>query len=1612
MILKNRRILFPIFLLILLIFSLSAVSAEDLNNSIDTNSSLDSTLNNNFTSSAYVLSDSNSSYYEYTSHDEKSEYKGISSEIQNLSEIDSEDYDIYFNASASVDGNGSKDNPYKYFSHEINGKKVFLADGTYNLGNTLTIRSNTTITGESNNVIINAYNRYGFSINELGTLYLNNLTLDKFSVTVYRNLIANNVIFSNSTYGTGSLDNTFGGFIYGAKAQYSYYNPNVSLKNCSFINAKASYGASIYLADGTLDIYDSVFMNSTSYIYGGAIAVYNTVVTISNTLFNNTVSLDDAGGAIYALSSTLKCNYNNFTNCNANFGGAISALSSKVNIDNCNFINNTVKYEGGAIFDIFSPITVSNSKFNTNKVMNGGALFVDNGTSFKVTSTEFNYNDAYGIGSAIFSNGNPSFIMVDTTFANNYDDDVSNNVYNQSFWPLYYGGSNATVIVNDNKKYNGTLPSKYNLVEHGYVTPVKNQLEGGSCWAFSALAALESSILKANNQTYDFSEENMKNLAVYYSEYGLMFVGGSTKLLPNEGGLTSMSVGYLVSWQGPINESLDIYDDYSYVSHLFNNETILHVQNVYYIPARSSYTDNDNIKRAILDYGAVGVSMYYSSSYLNRYSYYSNTQQNSNHAVTIVGWDDNYSKDNFYYTPAGNGAWIVKNSWGSSWGDNGYFYVSYYDTRFCQVGLQDAFCFILNDSTKYNRNYQYDTGGMSDWFVTGKNNIWYKNTFTSVSNDYLAAFSTYFESALTDYTGYVYLNDVLVDTVSGSTTSGYYTIKLNKLIPLAKGDKFTIAIKINTTNLANFPIEEASSYRITLYPNVSYFSYDGNNWIDLYDYSMNMSDYGHWYDGGQVACIKAFTTPRLNLNNATIVVENITGKTMGNTTIKAIVTDVNNGFFVEDGIVYFEINNKNHTAFVKDGIAQINYNFIKAGNYSIIGYYLGGSNYNPSNKSSTGFANITKMSTFVYIENKGKSKVDVDDYIYFTVKDENNNIVKNGTIRIKNGEDEKIYDLSKDSSYYIINSNKEANFTIYAFYDENDMYKSSTNSVSVSITKLNINYDIVVNGKNITIISLDECGNPINFSTTALISIYNNNGKLYNKTEFDLKDGNFSYLYDFEPGAYKITVVFNENDKYLASNVSSVTNVKSYTVLGFDFPNKIPVNTSSNLIVKLNDWNNNPVESDVVTILINVNGVNEDVRNINVNSGIASLQYVFTKSGNYIFTIIYNGNEYYDSNRSSVYVNILKAPSYINVNAENTVVRNDLLVNVSVFPSVATGSVSIDISGTKYYADVNDGYAIFKIPNLGIGNYTLSAEYSGDNNYESSKNSTKFIIYSEPKLTIDCLDNNLVAKLSDASGNPIVNAPITCIINNANKTYTTDENGMVVINNVNGKFRFTAIYNVGNFKVEESTNVLIKNPVRKTTNIIYSNFTQTAVDFYNGERGRYFNVVLKDSDGNLLANKPVSIGFNGVVYNLITDSNGLAKLQINLAWPGIYTFAVAFLGDDDYNGSFVVAKITINPKTTQLTVNDVKYKANALRKTITIKLTGVNATNTGKTVNAVGKTVKVSVNGKTYTVKTNSNGVASINVSINKKGTYTVVTSFAGDGTFSAKTTSSKLVIV
>ncbi len=184
-----------------------------------------------------------------------------------------------------------------------------------------------------------------------------------------------------------------------------------------------------------------------------------------------------------------------------------------------------------------------------------------------------------------------------------------------------------------------------------------------------------------------------------------------------------------------MNTSNDPYKD---TSNFSSSEIGLplhkHVQNVTFLPNRNGPADNLDIKKAIMNYGAVTAVMYFDPiSYSStKHNYYYNGTTTSNHLVTIVGWDDSFSKNNFSKTPPGNGAFIIKSSWGIDWGDNGYFYISYYDSN---IGYDTDILFTAENPNDYTNIYQYDPLGWTGNFGYGNPTGWCANIFTVKSNE-------------------------------------------------------------------------------------------------------------------------------------------------------------------------------------------------------------------------------------------------------------------------------------------------------------------------------------------------------------------------------------------------------------------------------------------------------------------------------------------------------------------------------------------------------------------------------------------------------------------------------------------------------------------------------------------------------------------------------------------------------------------------------------------------------------------------------------------------------------------------------------------------------------
>ncbi|MDD5482350.1 MAG: lectin like domain-containing protein [Kiritimatiellae bacterium] len=390
----------------------------------------------------------------------------------------------------------------------------------------------------------------------------------------------------------------------------------------------------------------------------------------------------------------------------------------------------------------------------------------------------------------------------------------------------------------------------YDLRELGRLTSVRDQGDYGTCWAFATYGSLESCLLYSGGGSNDFSENNLANLAGF--DFGF-----------DDGGFAEMSIAYLARWGGPVNEADDPYPNPGGSSVL---PPVKHVQSVEIIGRRISSLANDAIKAAIVDRGPLWVGMSANNFYFyynpETYAFFKATPESTDHAVAVVGWDDAFSRTNFAEPqPSNDGAFIVRNSWGTNFGDNGYFYVSYDDRVFARSA---SYLFLNGESTGiYSQVYQYDPLGWVSSMGYSADTAWGANVFTVTNSGELKAVSFYASSTNASYGIYIYTDVAASQPRSGTlhayqtgslTNAGYYTVVLSSPIGLAAGRNFSVAARIYTPDYtAPVPVEYALdgySSRAAASPGESFMSADGAVWLDTTDYEATMN-----------VCIKAFLQP-------------------------------------------------------------------------------------------------------------------------------------------------------------------------------------------------------------------------------------------------------------------------------------------------------------------------------------------------------------------------------------------------------------------------------------------------------------------------------------------------------------------------------------------------------------------------------------------------------------------------------------------------------------------------------------------------------------------------------------------------------------------------------
>ncbi|MCK5186785.1 MAG: hypothetical protein KAR43_06575, partial [Deltaproteobacteria bacterium] len=353
------------------------------------------------------------------------------------------------------------------------------------------------------------------------------------------------------------------------------------------------------------------------------------------------------------------------------------------------------------------------------------------------------------------------------------------------------------------------LPTSFDWRDLGGVTPVKNQNPCQSCWAFAAVADLESKILISESTTYDISEQNMLSC----NSYGLDC---------NTGGNYLISTSFFMH-VGSSLESCAPYQGRDGIPCDDTCETIKMVNGWKRIA-----NDVDTIKRALYDNGPIYTSMFASGPGFHAYTggvYEYNGSDTPNHAVLIVGWDDNLGT---------SGAWIVKNSWGTDWGMDGYFYIAYGSAR---IGEGSNYISSYKDYDADETLLYYDEGlPDSIGFKTTTAAVIFTPTVTAsvTAVDFWAVYSNVsYEIEIYDGMEGDAMENLLTSQSGSCQEFGYYSIDLNDPVPVTNGDDFVVSVKFTTTTGYTKPIP--LSAHLPIESGKSYLSLDGTSWMPIGD---------------------------------------------------------------------------------------------------------------------------------------------------------------------------------------------------------------------------------------------------------------------------------------------------------------------------------------------------------------------------------------------------------------------------------------------------------------------------------------------------------------------------------------------------------------------------------------------------------------------------------------------------------------------------------------------------------------------------------------------------------------------------------------------------------
>ena len=1509
------------------------------------------------------------------------------------------------------------------------GGAIYNSDDCFVVGNS-TFTNNTAKIGGA------IYN-YGIGFVVGNSTFVNNSAADGAGAIMNggRGFVVGNSTFTNNTAKIGGAIYNYGiGFVVGnstfanntAEDAGAVYNEgdNSVVGNSTFVNNTATSIGGAIINNGKLVVDNSAFEDNAANYYGGAIfnrddlQVTNSAFDGNDILVRNIRAMDNVdhgGAAIYNWKNgKLDISKSNFTNNIKNYKngnllvGAVATIGDAT-ISDSYFVNNSGRWGGalsvmgGESSSATNFIDIDGTKFVNNSALYGGAMFVW-GSNYSISNSVFDNNSAFGKGNMTPNNNNGGALVV--TQGNI---PIAGTIINSNFTnnKAQYGGAawinEGTVDISNSNFINNTAtveagaigfePAYTKITATVYGTNFINNtagVDGGAIYSNGDLRISDS----------DFDNNKAQKADIIYSNInGLLSINGNnySNYTENKAPIINLAGIETISSDGGV--IITVLDNKT-VNVCYGDVVTLHA----IITVDGVLVANQDLSFSV--YNGEDVVVCKANSLLNG-SYVATYKINDviNKTVSIVYDGPEVHINTGILNVSKANPDLTVDAVDITVGDLEIIIVTGPKDATGLITLTlngiDYILPIYNGEAKfYFQDLAYGTYDVSASYSGDNHYVAAKNSTVFKVDKVLANLNIHVEDITFGENGLVIIT--LPSDIDGSIV----TVNVNgKVYPVDIKNGFG-KLPLRELDAGDYTISAAFAGNDKYLPGVS----NALLTVSKADPALNVliSDVG--YDGVFNINVALTGVDAIGLNGNVIVTVNnkdysvnivngkgtavgvklaagtydFTAAWAGNDNYNAVgdsgkfsvakvdsiidvaVSDIKVG---EDAVISVKllsdatgsvtvtVNGKDYTETVVNGVANVKVADLKAGTYDVAVKYSGDNNYNAA----------VATSSFTVSKVDSTMDVTVNDIVFggdLIVDAVLPDDATGEVVITVNGVDYHV-SIENGKATGTISGLAAGDYTVTVKYVGDDKYVGVEVAENVNVVKAQPVLGVVIAdvdyGNGFVIEATLTGVNSAPLSGNVIVTVA---GKEYT---VKVTDGKGIATGDrLAAGTYAFAAAWAGDDNY-----NIVTENGDFKVNKVDSSVAVNVNdikVGEELTITVN------VPSDATgDVTVSVDGKEYKVA---IENGKAVKTISGLKADDYTVTVKYAGDNNYNEATADAEFSVSKISDY-NMDISVPEIKEGVNSTISVdLPKDATGTVTVEIDGKKYTANVIDGTANVIVSGLSAGDYNITTVYSGDAKYDSMTKKGNITVIPNVNVNLDVSDvemiyhdgSRLIAKLTDFQGKPIVNATIYFSINGVTYAKTTDANGTASIglNLESGAYPVIVDYNGSASYSKISKNI--------TVTINPSIIADDLVKMYKNDTK--FSAKFLGSDGKVLADTQIKFNINGVLYSRITNNDGVGSLAINLR-PGEYVLTAYNPVTGEQQGfNITVKSLIVQNDLTKYYMNASSFQATIYDKNGSL---------------AVNKNVTFNINGVFYTRTTDENGVASLAINL-RPGEYIITT--------------------